>query len=309
MNFNDLMARMRELDQPVAEGQIEECGDMPSMSPMGMPHEDPKPSMSLNLNAQGLDNIAELMKLMTKVNPDMINQKDTAIPTSIPTSNEPEIEIIPMDKPMAKPMGAPPMADLMKTIGDIEDRPEPDNGGKDIDGVDIAGGDHEEPEDESANPDDSGDDEDNYRNHGSDNDGAAEDPKGWDDDEEKDEAFGNAPTGAPGPEVKDTDYMVNQLAGGMNRPKQQFKHSYRAGDNPMAMPESDLRAQIKAELSQRLAEAKANIAERDEGKHNNGKTTGFKAVAKKAAKEYGSKEAGERVAGAVRAKMAKAGKL
>ena len=51
------------------------------------------------------------------------------------------------------------------------------------------------------------------------------------------------------------------------------------------------------------------MMERDEGKHNNGKTTGFKAVAKKAAKEYGSKKAGERVAGAVRAKMAKAGKL
>lgn len=51
------------------------------------------------------------------------------------------------------------------------------------------------------------------------------------------------------------------------------------------------------------------VSERDEGKHNNGKTTGFKAVAKKAAKEYGSKKAGERVAGAVRAKMAKAGKL
>ncbi len=51
------------------------------------------------------------------------------------------------------------------------------------------------------------------------------------------------------------------------------------------------------------------ILEKDEGKHNNGKTTGFKAVAKKAAAEYGSKEAGEKVAGAVRAKMAKAGKL
>jgi hypothetical protein len=266
MNFNDLMARMRELDQPVAEGQIEECGEMPGMSPMGMPSEDPKPSMSLNLNAQGLDNIAELMKLMTKVNPDMINQKDTAIPTSIPTSNEPEIEIIPMDKPMAKPMGAPPMADLMKTIGDIEDRPEPDNGGKDIDGVDIAGGDHEEPdmdnmggpsdhdadneeepEDEAANPDDS--DEDGRHDLPM--------PNGEYDDEEKEEAFGNAPTGAPGPEVKDTDYMTQQLAGGMNKPKQQFKHSYRAGDNPMAMPESDLRAMIKAELAQRLAEAKA----------------------------------------------------
>ena len=50
------------------------------------------------------------------------------------------------------------------------------------------------------------------------------------------------------------------------------------------------------------------LNERDEGKHNNA-TTGFKALADKAAKEYGSKAAGERVAGAVRAKMAKAGKL
>ena len=53
----------------------------------------------------------------------------------------------------------------------------------------------------------------------------------------------------------------------------------------------------------------ATLSEKDMGKHNNGKTTGFKAVANKAAKEYGSKEAGERVAGAVKAKMAKAGKL
>ena len=51
------------------------------------------------------------------------------------------------------------------------------------------------------------------------------------------------------------------------------------------------------------------LNERDMGKHNNGKTTGFKAVADKAAKEYGSKAAGERVAGAVKAKMAKSGKL
>jgi len=50
------------------------------------------------------------------------------------------------------------------------------------------------------------------------------------------------------------------------------------------------------------------LNERDEGKHNNA-VTGFKAVADKAAKEYGSKAAGERVAGAVKAKMAKAGKL
>jgi hypothetical protein len=142
------------------------------------------------------------------------------------------------------------MADLMKTIGDIEDRPEPENDGKDIDGVDIAGGDHAEPDmDNMGGPSD----------HDADNEEEPEgdDDSGQDDDEEKEEAFGNAPTGAPGPEVKDTDYMTNQLAGGMNKPKQQFKHSYRQGDNPMAMPESDLRAMIKAELAQRLAEAKA----------------------------------------------------
>jgi hypothetical protein len=55
----------------------------------------------------------------------------------------------------------------------------------------------------------------------------------------------------------------------------------------------------------KLAQA---LNERDLGKHNNA-TTGFDALAKKAGKEYGSKAAGERVAGAVKAKMAKAGKL
>jgi hypothetical protein len=55
--------------------------------------------------------------------------------------------------------------------------------------------------------------------------------------------------------------------------------------------------------------AERKVDEADMGKHNNGKTTGFKAVANKAAKEYGSKAAGERVAGAIKAKMAKAGKL
>ena len=56
------------------------------------------------------------------------------------------------------------------------------------------------------------------------------------------------------------------------------------------------------------AATKAPLDEKDMGKHNNA-TTGFKALANKAAKEYGSKAAGERVAGAVKAKMAKAGKL
>jgi hypothetical protein len=103
MNFHQLLSKMQELDQPVSTAQtneatIEECGDMPP-APMGMEHKDtPPPSMSVNLNAQGLDDIAELMKLMTKVNPDMINQ-----PNSMP-DNGPD-KLLP-------PMAGPSMADL-----------------------------------------------------------------------------------------------------------------------------------------------------------------------------------------------------
>jgi hypothetical protein len=72
---------------------------------------------------------------------------------------------------------------------------------------------------------------------------------------DKEEAFGNSVDDSE-PETKDVDYMVNKLAGGINKPKQMFKHSYKQGDNPMAMPEGDIRAAIRAELLQRLAEAK-----------------------------------------------------
>lgn len=81
MDFNKLMARMRELDQPVAEAHVEECGEPMGMTPP-MPSTPPTtpPSMSVNLNAQGMDNIESLLKLMTKVNPDMINQKAAPAP-------------------------------------------------------------------------------------------------------------------------------------------------------------------------------------------------------------------------------------
>jgi hypothetical protein len=51
--------------------------------------------------------------------------------------------------------------------------------------------------------------------------------------------------------------MNNQLAGGMNRPKATFP-KVAGGDNPMQRVKEggDLRAQIRAELLQRLAEAK-----------------------------------------------------
>ena len=220
MNFNDLMAKMRELDQPVPEtiqapvsdAPVEACGDMPP-APMDSKPDTPPPSMSVNINAQGMDDIGELMKLLTKVNPDMINQKDA--PTS-PMGMEPTITSIAPSLPTLKM--------LPDLYADNDDMP---GGEKDIE---IKGLDR----------DDDGD-------HDMDDHDAEK--------KDKDEAFGNSVNDSK-PETKDVDYMVNKLAGGMNRPKQMVKHSYKQGDNPMAMPEGDLRAAIRAELLQRLAEAK-----------------------------------------------------
>ena len=220
MNFNDLMAKMRELDQPVPEtiqapvsdAPVEACGDMPP-APMDSKPDTPPPSMSVNINAQGMDDIGELMKLLTKVNPDMINQKDA--PTS-PMGMEPSITSI--------APSLPPLKMLPDLDADNDDMP---GGEKDIE---IKGLDR----------DDDGD-------HDMDDHDAEK--------KDKDEAFGNSVNDSK-PETKDVDYMVNKLAGGMNRPKQMVKHSYKQGDNPMAMPEGDLRAAIRAELLQRLAEAK-----------------------------------------------------
>jgi hypothetical protein len=205
---------------------------------MGMEHKDtPPPSMSVNLNAQGLDDIAELMKLMTKVNPDMINQPD-----SIPDHG--------VDKLLPPPAG-PSMADLRDKM--IE--PEP----IDADGEEDGPLDHDDDEEiggalaggalgavvggpmgalTGAAAGDSLTDPDN--------------------DEVGKETFANSLDGDEGTDYKDTNYMVNKLAGGMNKPKTMVKHSYKQGDNPMAMPESkeELRATIRAELLQRLSEAK-----------------------------------------------------
>jgi hypothetical protein len=120
MDFHQLLARMQELDQPVPEtqvieepnegnefsgalakakasgakefevdgkkyqvkedGTVEECPMSPTPMEMNKPDTQP-PNMSINLNAQGMDDIAELMKLMTKVNPDMEKPAMPPMPT------------------------------------------------------------------------------------------------------------------------------------------------------------------------------------------------------------------------------------
>jgi len=277
MDFNQLMAKMRELDQP-AQAQVqeatpvEECGDpMMGQSPMGMGNQMPPPpahpSMSVNLNAQGMDNIESLMKLMTKVNPDMINQPAPSMvapmdPIAMLTPPGPSIsgigdlgnldkgplKMLPdLDKkePHAEPdldnMGGPSDmdADNMPPMGDL-DRNDGDDVTKamgDIDGD----GDHDMDDHEAEK----------------------EGPKGEepeDDEKKKDEAYGNSVEGGAGEDYKDIDYMVNKLAGGMNEPKKSYSGKPYRGDNPMAAGAYEsrdaLRASIRSELQQRLAEAK-----------------------------------------------------
>jgi hypothetical protein len=222
MNFNDLMAKMRELDQPATETiqtPVEACGDMPP-APMGMEHKDtPPPSMTVNLNAQGLDDISELMKLMTKVNPDMINQPNGGEPGLPKLGIDPSITSI-------KP-SMPPLKMLPDLDSDNDDKP----GGEmdiEIKGLDQDGdGDH--------------------------------DMDDHDMEKDKDEAFGNSLNGSE-PEYKDISASIPD-GNDLNRPKKSFSGKPYRGDNPMAAgayeSKETLRANIRAELLQRLAEAKA----------------------------------------------------
>ena len=237
MNFQELLAKMQELDRPATEA----CGDSPM--PMSMPSmpekpDTPPPSMSLNLNAQGMDNIEELMKLMTKVNPDMINQP-------APMSS---ISIEPMDKPMG---GLPPL----KMLPDLDSKPhsEPD--------ADNMGGPSDNDSDNMPPMGDlDRDDGDDVTKAMGDIDGDGDHDMDDHDAEKKnkDEAFGNSV------DSSETEYAgidaVIPDGNDMHKPKKSFSGKPYRGDNPMAASayesKEQLRASIREELLQRLSEAK-----------------------------------------------------
>ena len=223
MNFQELLAKMQELDRPATEA----CGDspMPMSMPMSMPEkpDTPPPTMSINLNAQGLDNIEELMKLVKSVNPDMDK----------PESPISAISIEPMDKPMGglpplkmlPDMDSEPDTDNMPPMGDL-DRDDGDDVSKAM-GVIDSDGDHDM------------DDHDAEK-------------------KEKDEAFGNSLNGSE-PEYAGMDAAMPD-GNDLNKPKKSFSGKPYRGDNPMAAgayeSKEQLRASIREELLQRLAEAK-----------------------------------------------------
>jgi hypothetical protein len=189
MDFHQLLAKMQQLDQPVGEQTTNEmgCGGTPPMP--STPPEVP-PSMSINMNAQGMENIADILKLIAKVNPDAA-PKDAGLPSM---SAPPSIMSI---KPSEPPM---------KMLPDLSDEPGDDDG-KTIK-IDL-------------------------------------------DKKNKEEEFANEPDA----QIMGIDKIIPD-GNDLNKPKKTYP-KVAGGDNPMQKMEgSDLRAQIRAELLQRLAEAK-----------------------------------------------------
>jgi hypothetical protein len=223
MDFQQLLAKMVELDRPTTEttapiASTEACGDPMGMTPP-MPDQAPPPahpSMSVNLNAQGMDNIESLMKLMTKVNPDMINQPQGGMPP-MPSLTGPGPSIASI-KPELPPL---------KMLPDLDaDNNEMPGGEKDMEikGLDQDGdGDHDM------------DDHDMEKK------------------KDKEEAFGNSLDDSE-PETMDMDAAIRD--GDDLHKKKSMHRAAAGGDNAMAAESTDLRSQIRAELQQRLAEAK-----------------------------------------------------
>jgi hypothetical protein len=198
----------------------------------------PPPTMSINLNAQGLDNIEELMKLVKSVNPDMDK----------PASPISAISIEPMDKPMG---GLPPLKMLPDMDSEPHDEPDADNMGgpsdMDADNMPPMGDlDRDDGDDVTkAMGDIDGDGDHDMDDHDA-------------EEKEKDEAFGNSLNGSE-PEYAGIDAAMPD-GDDLNKPKKSFSGKPYRGDNPMAAgayeSKEQLRASIREELLQRLAEAK-----------------------------------------------------
>jgi hypothetical protein len=257
MDFQQLLAKMVELDRPATESQLaDECGMPPAMGPAeppmgGMQQQQPPahPSMSVNLNAQGMDNIESLMKLMTKVNPDMINQPQGGMPpmsgmSSMPSLTPPGPSISgigDLGNLDAGPLKMLPDLDKMKSHSE----PDADNmgGPSDMDADNMP-------------PRGDLDQDDNVTKAMGDIDGDGDhdmDDHDMEKKKDKEEAFGNSLDDSE-PEIKDMDAAIPS---GNDLHKQKSMHRAAAGgDNPMKAESGDLRAQIRAELLQRLAEAK-----------------------------------------------------
>jgi hypothetical protein len=276
MDFNQLMAKMRELDAPVQaapQAAVQECGDpmgMPNTMPPSMNDQPPPahPSMTVNLNAQGMDSIESLLKLMTKVNPDMINQPAPmpapalSVPPSIMSIKPPmpgigdlgnldagPLKMLPdldkdepHDEPDADNMGGPSDndSDNMPPMGDL------DSDDKGIDAIQKSMGDNDGDGDHDMDDHDMEKDDEEKK-------------------KEKEEGWGNGLTGHDDVDYKGMDAAMPS-GNDLNKPKSTFP-KVAGGDNPMQRnrmeSKEELRASIRAELLSRLNETKVTELSKD----------------------------------------------
>jgi hypothetical protein len=254
MDFHALLAKMKAIDSMPTAAPVDqiaqECSDpmmsqstmTPPMSQMTPP--PTHPSMSVNLNAQGMDNIEQMMKLFQKVNPDMM-PKMPAPMSSMTTP--PSIASITPEIPPLKMLPDFDLDNNDKIGGEIElDKPDtPDTA------INLPP-EHDKDHEIVKTLDRDGDGDHDMDDHQmkSDDDSESEPKK-------EDGGFQSATT-EPEERYKSIDYMNNKLAGGMNRPKSTFP-KVSDGDNPMQKvkeSEDAFRASIRADLQRRLNEAK-----------------------------------------------------
>ena len=255
MNFQELLAKMQELDTAKVESPVEqstqECGmnEMPPMVPnMPAPEPKDKASMSININAQG-DAIDDVMALIKKMGGG-----------DKPEMNMPTMSIIPpmggMDAPEGPPMPKPINKLLPDFDGDNDDMP---GGEKDMISIKAMG---DEGEDNDYDDDgkldrhekDHDDEEKLHKTVDRDGDGDHDmDDHDKEDDDDKEEAYANEPD----EDERDINYITKKVSGGMNRMKGTHP-KVAGGDNPMQRVKEgeDLRASIKEQLLQALEETK-----------------------------------------------------
>ena len=209
---------------------IDECG-MGGMS-SSMPSTPPV-TMSVNLNAQGVDNIKELLNLMRSAESGMGHDHSPA-PMGMPmpaVGLDMPIKVTKIggdgemgDEPEMKPAGADGgrgMAQIRDLIAKA-DRPkeyanEPEEAYAGVDSVTTdAGGGMNEPKDPA--------------------DIRVKDPSGY---EQAEEEYANEPD----EQYSDHNTMIKDLAGGINREKQQYAKA-QDGDNAMAVREASIRRSL-----------------------------------------------------------------
>ena len=238
MDFHGLVAKMTELSKPLTESEIkvDECG-MDAPTP---PHSPP--TMTVSLNANGLDDISSLMRLLVKVNPDMM-PKDDKGPT---IAADPNILTISNNHPEPLKMLPEPAELDGDEDGDL-DNDEDENLILPMAAAGLSKA-------TSAGLNAVSAVQDKMKDIGT---GIVNQLDGKEETEEDlDGGFQSANTSNKDTKTFDTDKLVGK-SNGIDKEKDMVKHSYKQGDNPMAMKDRDFKESIRLDLQQRLAEIKA----------------------------------------------------